>query len=142
VSDDLNLVVSGDPAGCRTAGGDLARAATALGSTSSSLSGLVGRAGRAWTGIAADAFVDQLSTTRKDVDELTDRIALLSRALAYFANELDVVRSSMADALATAAAGDLWCAARPCSGPWTKGLRRPTPRRRSAMRKRRRGTPR
>ena len=107
MSGDLDLTVPGDPAACRVAGTDLAGVATALGSTSSSLSGLVGRAGLAWTGVSGDAFVNRLNTTRKDVDELTDRVGPLGRALESFAGELDLVRSSMADARATATAGGL-----------------------------------
>ena len=96
----LDLTVAADPGACRSAASELAGAATALGTTSTHLSGFGDRAGRAWAGIAADVFVERLNTTRKDVDELSDRIGSLGRALDSFASELDVVRSSMADARA------------------------------------------
>ena len=103
----LDLTVPGDPSACRSAATELAGVTTTLGGTSAELSGLVGRAARAWTGVGADAFVERLDTTRKNVDELTDRLEALGRAVESFAGELDVVRCAMADARATAVAGDL-----------------------------------
>jgi len=107
VSAALDVTVPGEPAVCRSAATELTGVATALEGTSSELRSLLGRAGRAWTGVAADAFVAQLDTTRKDVDELADRVEALGHALDAFAGELDVVRSAMADARATAVAGGL-----------------------------------
>jgi uncharacterized protein YukE len=103
----IELTVHGDPAACRSAGEDAARAGRGLADAVTRLGTVRSSAGSAWTGPASAGFAAKVGGVRSDADELERRVKDMSSALETFAGELTAVRNQVTGARERAAAAGL-----------------------------------
>jgi uncharacterized protein YukE len=117
----IELTVHGDPASCRSASEDVARAGRGLSDAVSRLGTVRSSAGSAWTGGASEAFGAKIADVRSDADELESRVKAMSTALETFAGELTAVRDQIAGARERAAGAGLAVSADRIESPTEPG---------------------
>ncbi len=103
----IGLFVHGDPAACRAAGAALDRQHRANSSTAAEMQYGLTKSPNYWQGLAGENFRRYLKGSHADAEELDRKTCRAIQALEAFADQLDKVRTEMAQARHEAEVGGL-----------------------------------
>lgn len=103
----LETRVDGDSAACLSTAGGARDAHRALGDSEDGLHGARSTAASSWHGDAGEAFFTSVATTSGYLADVAGKMQAVHAALTDFAGELDVVKSTMANARNVAVANGL-----------------------------------